>query len=271
MRPVSFGKLTILHIVYFLGALFLVGCGHTPEMRSPRLIQAIEFNQQGEKAFNQGDFNLAISNFQESLHLNQSLENIDGIAVNQLNLAKVFQMQGNLSESHRYTDNLLSERILHFSSGHLAAAATRKSLLLLQQHDLAMADHWIEQASVFCDEKCSLSGSILNVKTLIALERGDTAAAVILSDRALKGNAEASRLERANALRLAGKARFMSREYAQSLSLLEQALALDKQLGLPEKITSDMELLAMAHAAVGDAQKAEEYQERAKRVTHFNH
>ena len=49
-------------------------------------------------------------------------------------------------------------------------------------------------------------------------------------------------------------------------SQLNEALDLDKSLGLPLKIREDLLLLARLHDALGQPQQAKRYQERAARL-----
>lgn len=245
--------------------LLLAACGHMPESRSPRLLQAIEFNQQGEKAFRYGEYLSAIDNFQESLHLNESVENLDGIAINRINLAKSYQALENFSEAHRYVDSLLLENVLRFSDDYLAAAATQKSVLSLSQNDLAEATRWIDKAVDLCG-KCSLRGVMFNVRSSIALRRNDAATAALWGELALKENKARSPVEYANSLRLLARAKLSGNAAAGALPLLEEALAMDKKLGTPEKIAQDMNVMADVYLSLGDKEKAREYGERAKRV-----
>lgn len=245
--------------------LLLSACAHTPEVRSPRLLQAIDYNQHGEKAFRHEDYQLAIDNFQASLLINESVENIDGIAINRLSLSRSYQAIENLSEAHRFVDELLQDSVLHFSEQYMAAAAAQKSVLLLSQNELEEAAHWIDKAASFCG-KCSLQGSILNLRSSVALRQNDAAAAVHWSELAVNENKPHSPLEYANSLRLLARARLLGNAAAGALPLLEEALALDKKTGTPEKIAYDMNVMADAYRSLGEEAKAREYDERARRV-----
>jgi len=245
--------------------LLLAACGHMPETRSPRLLQAIEFNQQGEKAFRYGEYQSAIDNFQESLRLNESVENLDGIAINRINLAKSYQELENFAEAQRHVDSVLQENVLRFSDVYLAAAATQKSILSLSRNEVDEATRWIDKAVDMCG-KCSLQGVMFNVRGSIALRRNDAAMAAHWGELALKENKERSPMEYANSLRLLARAKLSGNAAAGALPLLEQALLLDKQLGTSEKIAQDMNVMADVYLSLGEQDKAHEYSERAKRV-----
>jgi tetratricopeptide (TPR) repeat protein len=245
--------------------LLLAACAHTPEARSPQLLHAIDFNQQGEKAFRSGEYLFAIDYFNKSLLKNESIENLDGIAINRINLAKSYQAVNNFTEAHRVLDGVLLENLLKFPDEYLAAAATQKSLLLLSQNEDVEAARWNDKAVSLCGN-CRFQGTIFNVQSTIALRRKDAAAATHWGELGVKVNRASSPLEYANSLRLLARAKLAGNAAAGALPLLEEVLVLDKKLGTPEKISLDMNIMAEAYALLGEKQKSREYGERAKRV-----
>ena len=62
------------------------------------------------------------------------------------------------------------------------------------------------------------------------------------------------------------EARLMQGEFATALDLAEEALAVDKTLGLPEKIRLDLLLSASAYEGQGDSERAARFRERAARI-----
>ncbi|MDD4928553.1 MAG: tetratricopeptide repeat protein [Gallionella sp.] len=244
----------------------LVGCGHTPEMRSPRLLQAIEFNQQGEKEFRRGEFQSAIDNFQASLQINESIEHLNGIAINLINLAKACQSLNDFTAAHHFVDILLQEKVLRFSDEYLAAAATQKSLLFLRQNEVEESARWIDNAVKWC-VKCSMVGVIFNVRSNIALRMNDGVQAAYWGELGLRENKRRSSVEYANSLRLLARAKLLNNLASGALPLLEEALALDKQSGDPDKIAYDMNVMADVYASLGEQDKAQEYRARGMRVT----
>lgn len=251
---------------FFVLGLLLTACAHTPETRSPRLIQATDFNQEGEKAYRYGEYQSAIENFQASLLINESVENLDGIAINLIDLAKSYQAIESLNEAHRAVDRILQDKVLHFPDEYLAAAAAQKSLLLLSQNDLVDAARWVDKAMSWCAQ-CRVRGTVLNVQSNIALRRNDAVAAARWAEMALKENKGRSPVEYANSLRLLARAKLSGNNAGAALPLLEEALELDKRLGMPAKIAYDMNIIAEVYLALGDQNKAYGYRERARRVS----
>jgi tetratricopeptide (TPR) repeat protein len=244
----------------------LAACGHVDEMRSARQEQATEFNLRAQRAFQRGEYQVAVTFYENALQLDVAIENVNGIAINLLNLAKVSQVQGNSAQAQRYLDSLLQDKALHYLPVHLAAAAVQKSLLLLQADDANGASQWVEKAAAWCAADCTQGGVIDNARASIFLHENDADKAIYWSERAASENKGVSQLEYANSRRLAASARLMKNETDAALVLLDETLAIDKSLGLPEKIRWDLLLLAQAHEKSGQMELATQFRERAARI-----
>ncbi len=255
-----------LTIPVLFSIVLLSACGHVEEKHSARQEQATEFNLRAQRAFQRGEYQVAAAFYEKALHLDVAVENVDGIAINALNLAKVNQVLGDAALAQRYLDVLLEDHALHYQPAHLAAAAVQKSLLRLQENDAAGATAWVEKAAVYCTPDCGLSGVIGNARASIALRANDADKALDWSERAAAINKSSSPLEYANSLRLMVSAKLLKSEYGAALALSEEALVIDKALGLPEKIRQDLLLSAQAHEKSGHAELAAQYRDRAARI-----
>lgn len=249
-----------------LCGLLLGACGHAPEARSSRHTQAVEASQRAQAAYQRGDYPRADKLYKMSLQLDRSIENADGIAINLINLAKVHQAMGQSAGSHQYLDRLLGEKALAYKPSHLAAAAVQKALLRLNENKAGEANEWAEKAAGHCTGDCPLNGVISNVRASIALHNNDADAAMYWGRRGIAGNKDGQQIEYANSLRLTAQAGAMKREFDTALVLLDEALAVDKTLGLPEKIRLDLAQLANIHEAMGRHDLARVYRERAKYI-----
>jgi tetratricopeptide (TPR) repeat protein len=252
-------------VAILCGLLLLAACGQVEELRSARLEQATEFNQRGQRAFQRGEYQAAATLYESALQLDVAIENVDGIAINTLNLARVNLALGKTALAQRLLDQLLEDKALQYAPARLADAAVQKSLLRLQENDAAGAAVWADKAAAWCEPDCKLSGVIDNVRAGIALRENDADKALHWSERAAAGNSDMP-LEHANALRLMASARLMKNESDEALRLAEEALAIDKSLGLPEKIRQDLLLAAQVHERMGHAEQAAQYRERAARI-----
>jgi hypothetical protein len=98
------------------------------------------------------------------------------------------------------------------------------------------------------------------------LRTNDADKALQWSERAASENKNASPLEYANSLRLAASAKLLKSDPDDALRLSEEALVIDKSLGLPEKIRQDLLLSEQAHERLGHAELAAQYRDRAARI-----
>lgn len=253
-------------VIVLLSVLMsLSACGHVEEVRSARQEQATEFNQRAQRAFQRGEYQAAADLYEQALRLDVAIENVNGIAINTLNLARVNQVLGKAELAQHLLDRLLGDKSLRYAPAHLAEAAVQKSLLRLQADDIAGATLWTDKAAGFCESDCRISGVIDNVRTGIALRANDADKALQLGEGAISANGGVP-LEHANALRLTASAHLLKNEADAALRLAEEALSIDKTLGLPGKIRQDLLLLAQAYDKLGRAEQAAQCRDRASRI-----
>lgn len=246
--------------------LVLTACGQAAPVRNARLEMAAEHSLNAQRAFNRGDYHVALRQYEMALQVDVAVENIPGIAIDTLNLARVNQMLGRQQVANAYLDKLLQDGALEYESQFLAAAAVQKSLLTLQKGDEKGAQSWLEKAVGYCAGNCEIRNVIDNARAAIALRAKDADAAMQWAERAASASRGDSPSEYANALRYMSEARLMQGEFTQALRLAEEALAVDKTLGGPEKIRQDLLLSASACDGQGDVEQARRFRDRASRI-----
>ena len=255
-------------VVAFVLALLLAACAGAPKApENAPLVHAVNYNRRGEAALKRGDYRRALTWYEAALRADLSVENLNGVATNSLNLARVHQLLGESALGHQRLDAVLNGGA-PFLREQIVAAWLRKAMLYQAAGELDAAASSAAQAADLCkDSACAWQGTLLNVGAGLALARGDTGGALALAGQALAVNrGRNAREETANALRLQAEARIRQKEFAQALTPLEEALALDKALGLPGRIEQDLRRLAEAHAGLGHAQEARALLTRAARV-----
>ncbi len=248
-----------------VGLVLLAGCGQVEPLRNARLLQAAELNQRAGEAFRLAEYRLAAKLYERALRIDIALEQVEGIAIDTLNLARVMQVSGNPVRAGQLLDGLLNDTALQYPPVYLARAALQQSMLRLEQDDAAQAAVWVDKAAAFCGNGCADYGVVANVRAMIALQRADAAPALEWSTRAVNANRGVP-LEHANALRVQASALLLQAQPEQALRRANEALQIDKALGLPQKIRQDLLLLAQAHAQLGQAGQAAQMRERAARI-----
>jgi tetratricopeptide (TPR) repeat protein len=249
-----------------MAALVTGGCAGVAPAQNPTERQAVSLNQRAARAYEQGDFRRAAALYEQALRLNASIENTGGIAANALSLARAHQAAGNAAAAHGALDQVLGDSPLPFTPAQRAEAQARKAQLYLDAGDAARAREWSDHALASC-AGCAALPAILNLRARAALAAGDPSGALEWSAKALAATVDGRTRERANALRLTGEARLARGEHQTALAPLEQALELDRELGLQARIHSDLMALGSAQLQLGDRAKAREYFNRAHAVS----
>ena len=253
-----------------LALVALAGCAQTPKAASSaaRQAAAIEANRKGETYVRHGELENAARSYREALRLSQSLEDPEGIAANAINLSIVRQRQGRFADARASLAAVLEQTNLRFSAARLAEASLRHALLDIDEHRFAAAEKWVAISSHHCGERCALSGAIHNVRAQLALQSGqtDTAAASARAGHDAS-RAAGDRAELANALRLLGITSLQRGNPAAARAHLEQALVLDREIGVPRKIVLDLLALGRAAALSGQRDAARSYYARALAVS----
>ena len=249
--------------------LLLAGCATSSRAPSPAIDQALTLNQKAAAAFAKQNYPLALQLYQEAVRVHSTVENTEGIAINLLNVAATYRALGQHELAHRTLDAAFALRRLAAPTGLLAEAAYQHALLYFDENQTVAATDWLVKATGCCpDNACAIAGKLQNLRSRMALARGETAHAIVLADQALSLNrARNDELEIANSLRLLGEARTHTGEFAAARARFNEALALDKTLGLSRKVAAD--LLGIGTALRGEHKPAEavEYFHRAFTVS----
>jgi tetratricopeptide (TPR) repeat protein len=249
----------------------LAACGSAPpapsaaEARRERLV---DLNDRAQHAVALGDLRRAAVFYQEALRIAESFEDFHSIGVNALNLAAVRQALGEPDAAHRALERVLVAPA-RFEGAQLAQAAGLKTSLALQARDLSAAENWLKRADDECrPPACRIQAALLVLRAHLVLEHGAAGDSRMLASQALTASrSEGNREEEANALRIDGRGAAAQGGHAQAVALLEQALAIDKQLTLPYKIGLDLIALAETELLRGERETARDYAQRALDVS----
>jgi tetratricopeptide (TPR) repeat protein len=225
-----------------LSIVTLSGCGAKHPTLSDTHLSAAKFNQKAESAFKDKDFENALRLYNEALKINRSIENLDGIAINIINMAATYRKLGDKNNAHKQIDEILNTSPIVYNPIHLSEAAFLKTMLYMDENNYDNALEWTDRALTFCQSsQCSDIGKIYNLKGRIYLEKGDTASAITYGNKGLESNKEdGHKTEMANSLRLIADAKLMKGEYEGARKFYEDALSIDKKLEAGKKIAMDL-------------------------------
>ncbi len=229
---------------------------------------AMEANRRAEASLRRGDLEVAALHYREALRLSLALEDANGIAANAISLSIVLQRQGKYEEARASLAPLLERATITHPPERRAQAALRRAVIDLDERRMTGAAEWAERAAAWCGSPCALAAAIQNVKGQVALEAGRHGEALEAARGALAAARAASdAAETANALRLSGMAAIAAGDGAAALAPLTEALAIDRDLGVPRRIALDLIGLGRASALRGEREAARAYYERALAVS----
>ena len=257
-------------VILVFAFVMLAACAQLGSTRQipERELAAIEANQLAESLFRRGDFEGAAKNYREALRIARSIEAVDDIAANVVNLSIALQRLGRPAEARAVLALVGEQSVLSFAPTRLAQVALRRSILELEERQLKAAAEWADKAGSYCkDASCSLLASVFNVKGQIALESASGQLVASNAVIALKAARDSgNQVEIANALRLLGQAATLKGDTREAYGHLSEALEIDRQLGLPSRIGMDLVAFGKAKARGGDRRAAATYYERALAV-----
>jgi tetratricopeptide (TPR) repeat protein len=257
-------------IIPSLALILLASCGGrgAPPFQSETLTREITLSGKAEKAFRRGRHDRAIELTLESLRLSRTIENVDGTATSLINLAVLFRVVGEREKAFRAAAAVLETTEVDYGGAKKAEAAYVTALLHLDTDNYGEADDWTRRALAFCrDNRCASEGKALNLMGRIAFLRGDYEEALDRASGALRTNrSQADRREIANSLRILGESNVALANHETARPLLEEALSIDKDLGLSGKIARDLEGLGTLEKGAGREAVAERYYRRSRAV-----
>jgi tetratricopeptide (TPR) repeat protein len=122
----------------------------------------------------------------------------------------------------------------------------------------------VQSAELACAGTCTQLSAIAVLRARTELAANNASAAVASANAAL--TSAQNNNDRANALRVRAQAQAALSQHAQVIADAQQALQLDQELGLAERVLIDLQLLQRASAANGDTASAARYDALAQRA-----
>ncbi|MBI1812085.1 MAG: tetratricopeptide repeat protein [Nitrospirae bacterium] len=252
-------------LLFAVYCLLLIGCsGAQTQTLSAVNLRAIEYNQNAAKAVEKGDYEKALAYYMEALKINRSIENTEGIAVNLINIAVLYQKKGNPSNAHEFVDIAFS--MPDISNEIRSDAAYEKARIYLKEKNAAKAKEWVNKS--LSVDKGLREGSRWNLMGRISFAEGKYDEAAAMANTALNLNREnKQRAEESNSLRLMAEINAQKGLYWESRELYKKSLEIDKELGDSKKIATTLRGIGMLSLKQGHFQDAAIFYLRAYDVS----
>jgi tetratricopeptide (TPR) repeat protein len=139
-----------------------------------------------------------------------------------------------------------------------------RAAALAMDSDVPRAAAHVQSAELACAGTCTQLSAIAVLRARTELATNNASAAVASANAAL--TSAQNNNDRANALRVRAQAQAAQNQHAQVIADAQQALQLDQELGLAERVLIDLQLLQRASAANGDTASAARYDALAQRA-----
>jgi hypothetical protein len=247
-----------MYLVLGLVTVLVTGCASAP--RDPEnfaLAAANEANSKGIQAYKQSEPARALGYFQRAMDIFRSIDNKTGIYTSAINLTKTYRLNGAHDASRTIVMQLLDGPRYSWSAEQEARLRLELAVayLYLGATDEAAAEVSIADKS--CGKICPDTYAIMNVYAHIALRKGQIEVTLAQTRAALEAPViEANLAERANSFRLQAQAFMRSGMLMEALAAGDQALTIDKQMGLSARVIEDLDFLAAAYEAHGKPENA---------------
>ncbi|MBI4684184.1 MAG: tetratricopeptide repeat protein [Nitrospirae bacterium] len=251
-------------IIIFYCAL-IPGCsGSRTSTLSQVHAKSIEYNHKGMKAAEKGDYEKALDYYAKALKVNQSIENVEGIAIGLINLSVLYEKIGDTSKAHDLVDSALS--VPDISDSVKSEALYEKARLCLKDKEIAKAEEWANRSLLL--NKGLREGSRWNLLAKAFITEGRYEEAFNAVSAALRLNRENNqRTEEANSLRLLAEINAKKGRFEESKGFYIKALDIDKELGDSRKIAITLIGLGELYFRNGDYDNAIDFYIRAYNVS----
>jgi tetratricopeptide (TPR) repeat protein len=198
--------------------------------------------------------------FREALRLSASIDNRDDMALGLLNMARLERRSGSAGAARTDIDRAMD--LAPPASPFYGELAFEKARILQTSGSLAEATEWARKALGLAGQEERAGRQNLLARLLLQL--GDRKEAESLAREALEtSRAEGSRVEEANAHRLLGDILAAAGTDAAAMESYEKALAIDRELGVGEKVARDLLLVAERAEAATFTDRALDYYRRS--------
>ena len=252
-------RIRALISVGFVGAI-ITGCGGAPVVPElPRRIVAFDTEADGARRYARGDLDGAARRFAAAERAFLAIDDATGVARNRRHQARTALAQNQpaaalelLTTSAPEPDTQLLRAQAHLSIGEPSNLTNAAKLLKLSAEHCAIA--------------CAHETALHLLQARLALANADHSEAAVQAQAALAVLGKEEGAEAANAHRLLAEALLAGGLTNPAEASAMQALALDRKLAQPEKITRDWMLLGAIYSKVGAGDTATSAYRQARDV-----
>jgi tetratricopeptide (TPR) repeat protein len=253
---------------------FIAACASSAGIKPPnaRISAAQTMERRAAQAYAAGDADSAATTYESAALVYESLALAEPMARARLSAARAVAEAGQAEQALAIVSAVLAQPQALSPSTQIVAHGRAAALYLAQGSAPATASttvptsapylasataHW-QSASALCAQACAEQAALWVLRSRIDLAQGNPSVAVQSASTALAvaQNHTTASTEQANALRARAQAHNALNQHVQTVADAAAALALDQDAGSAARVLSDLQLLAKAHEALGNADQA---------------
>ena len=253
-------------VTVFLLSVVFFGCASAKKTELPAIqIEAIDSNQRGVLAVEAQKYDKALVEFQTALKLNTSVDNQKGIAINLLNLGRLYLLKERFDDAKTTFDKVVNIGIglndqFILSEGY----ASLGRYYYMTGNNKDAIDNMEKAAAIDRKQGYHTLGNRLNIMGMAYKADNKPEEAEKVFNDALKLNKGYDmEADIADSIRGLGDIWIEKGDYKKAGDFYENALAIDKKLGLSVKISIDLSNLGTLSFRESDTKKALDFFLRA--------
>jgi hypothetical protein len=267
MKLMPQDTLCLRTVCMLLATFVIAACASSADVKQDNaaIKAAKSMERRAAQSFAAGEYNSAAAGYESAALIYETLALPEPQTRARLNQARALTDAGQAPKAQEVVNavlqntNGLPKDVLVTAYGRAAALA--------MDSDVPRAAAHVQSAELACASTCTQLSAITVLRARTELASGNTsnASSAVASASAALLSAQNNN-DRANALRVRAQAQAAQSQHANVITDAQQALQLDQELGLAERVLIDLQLLQRASAASGDTASAARYDTLAQRA-----
>ncbi len=264
MKRMLQGGLCLRMASLMIATVVIAACASSADFKQDNAAvkAAKSMERRAAQSFAAGEYRSAAAGYESAALIYESLALPEPQSRARLSQARALTDAGQAPKAQEVIDAVLQN-----TSGlpkDVLITAYGRAAALAMDSDLQRAAAHVRSAQLACAGTCTQQSAIAVLRARTELVANNASSAVASANAALVSAQNTN--DRANALRVRAQAQAAQSQHAQVISDAQQALLLDQELGLAERVLMDLQLLQRASAASGDAAGAARYGALAQRA-----
>ncbi|MCZ8015172.1 MAG: hypothetical protein O9274_05695 [Limnobacter sp.] len=257
-------------VFFMAGVCFALGaCAASPLPENPVLLKARQAENMAAQAQSRGQYDRAAEHWNQAVLRYDALADPVGFGRAAVGLSRALVDSGRRTEALANLNVSLSRAEELPTDIQIELLARRGGIHLQNPETLDKAGSDLLQADALCASRCRFSAALHGLQARLAIVQGRMAEARLHVQSgllALASQESAQRVERANLGRLFALIQMKEGQYELAHQSAEAALEIDRNLGLPDRIVMDLELLASIAKLQKQPAQASQFEEQARRA-----